>query len=287
MMLLTAYYAHKRKFPRDQPFAWSRFGTAFREAAWALFMPVLVLGGFGMGVCTATEIAGIAAAYSLIVGMFVYRTLTWPQIPKMLLQTAKETAVILLIVAAASPFSWFLGVEQAPQLVLNLITQATDKPWVVLLLLNVVLLILGCFMETIAIMIILVPILIPVLGQYHVDLTHFGIVLLINLTIGQLTPPVGVLLFVSSSITKVPFRVIAREYRRAGNRFDGAHVRPRGVAVAAGGDIQIAKGNTLLQAILQKPKTISFLAVPIPEPGEGQALIEVKRIGICGSDIHV
>jgi TRAP-type C4-dicarboxylate transport system permease large subunit len=96
-------------------------------------------------------------------------------------------------------------------LVLNLITQATDKPWIVLLLLNVVLLILGCFMETIAIMIILVPILIPVLGQYHVDLTHFGIVLLINLTIGQLTPPVGVLLFVSSSITKVPFGVIARE----------------------------------------------------------------------------
>ena len=211
MMLLTAYYAHKRQFPRDQPFAWSRFGTAFREAAWALFMPVLVLGGFGMGVFTATEIAGIAAAYSLIVGMFVYRTLTWPQIPKILLQTAKETAVILLIVAAASPFSWFLGVEQAPQLVLNLITQATDKPWVVLLLLNVVLLILGCFMETIAIMIILVPILIPVLDQYHIDLTHFGIVLLINLTIGQLTPPVGVLLFVSSSITKVPFGVIVRE----------------------------------------------------------------------------
>ncbi|MCX5820040.1 MAG: TRAP transporter large permease [Deltaproteobacteria bacterium] len=211
MMLLTAYYACKRQFPKDQPFAWSRFKTAFREAAWALFMPVLVLGGFGMGVCTATEIAGIAVAYSLIVGMFVYRTLTWPQIPKLLLQTAKETAVILLIVAAASPFSWFLGVEQAPQLVLKVITQATDKAWLVLLLLNVVMLILGCFMETIAIMIILVPILIPVLGLYHIDLTHFGIVLLINLTIGQLTPPVGVLLFVSSSITKVPFGMIARE----------------------------------------------------------------------------
>jgi tripartite ATP-independent transporter DctM subunit len=211
MMLLTSYYAHQRNFPRDQAFAWSRFKTSFRQAFWALFMPVLVLGGFGMGVCTATEIAGIAAAYSLIIGMFVYRTLSWSQIPKILLQTAKETAVILLIVAAASPFSWFLGVEQAPQLVLHLITHATDKPWVVLLLLNVLLLVLGCFMETIAIMIILVPILIPVLSQYHIDLTHFGIVLLINLTIGQLTPPVGVLLFVSSSITKVPFGAIVRE----------------------------------------------------------------------------
>lgn len=211
MMLLTVYYAHKRHFPKDQPFAWSRFKTAFREAVWALFMPVLVLGGFGLGVFTATEIAGIAAAYSLIVGMFVYRTLSWPQIPKMLLQTAKETAVILLIVAAASPFSWFLGVEQAPQLVLEAIKHTTDQPWIVLLLLNILMLILGCFMETIAIMIILVPILIPVLALYHIDLTHFGIVLLINLTIGQLTPPVGVLLFVSSSITKVPFGSIARE----------------------------------------------------------------------------
>lgn len=210
MMLLTAYYAHLRNFPRDQAFSWGRFTTGARRAGWALFMPVLVLGGFAMGVCTATEIAGIAAAYSLIVGMFIYQTLTWSQIPKILLQTAKETGVILLIVAAASPFSWFLGVEQAPQLFLKLITQATDQPWVVLLLLNVLMLILGCFMETIAIMIILVPILIPVLTLYHIDLTHFGIVLLINLTIGQLTPPVGVLLFVSSSITKVPFGMIVR-----------------------------------------------------------------------------
>ena len=124
---------------------------------------------------------------------------------------AKETAVILLIVAAAAPFSWFLGIEQAPQLIPQVITQATDKAWVVLLMLNIVLLILGCFMETIAIMIILVPILIPVLNLYHIDLIHFGIVLLVNLTIGQLTPPVGVLLFVASSITKVRFGVIVRE----------------------------------------------------------------------------
>jgi tripartite ATP-independent transporter DctM subunit len=116
-----------------------------------------------------------------------------------------------LIVAAAAPFSWYLGIEQAPQLISNLLTQATDKPWVVLILLNIVLLILGCFMETIAIMIILVPILIPVLNHYQIDLTHFGIVLLVNLVIGQLTPPVGVLLFVASSVTKVRFGVVVRE----------------------------------------------------------------------------
>ena len=116
-----------------------------------------------------------------------------------------------MIVAAASPFSWFLGIEQAPQMISNLLTQTTDKPWVVLLMLNVVLLMIGCFMETIAIMIILVPILIPVLNLYHIDLTHFGIILLINLTVGQLTPPVGVLLFVSSAVAKVRFADVAYE----------------------------------------------------------------------------
>ncbi len=211
MVVLTAYVAHKRQFPKEASFAWSRLKSAFREAVWALFMPVLILGGFRMGVFTATEIAGVAAFYSLLVGLFVYKTLKWSQVPAILLQSAKETAVILLIVAAAAPFSWFLGVEQAPQMLSAALTAATDKPWVVLILLNIVLLVLGCFMETIAIMIILVPILIPVLNLFHIDLVHFGIILLVNLTIGQLTPPVGVLLFVASSVAKVRFGEIVRE----------------------------------------------------------------------------
>jgi tripartite ATP-independent transporter DctM subunit len=211
MVLLTAWIARKRQFPKDQPFAWNRLWTEFRGAVWALLMPVLILVGFRMGVFTATEIAGVAAAYSLIVGVFIYRTLRWSHLPKILLSTAKETAVILLIVAAASPFSWILGIEQAPQLISQALTGATDNPWVILMLLNVVLLVLGCFMETLAIMIILVPILIPVLNQFHIDLTHFGIILLVNLTIGQLTPPVGVLLFVASSVAKVRLGLLVRE----------------------------------------------------------------------------
>jgi tripartite ATP-independent transporter DctM subunit len=211
MVLLTAYIARRRRFPKDQAFAWGRLWTEFRGALWALLMPVLILVGFRMGVFTATEIAGVAAAYALIVGLFIYRTLRWSHLPKVLLSTAKETAVILLIVAAAAPFSWILGIEQAPQLISEALKGATDSPWVILMLLNVVLLILGCFMETIAIMIILVPILIPVLNQYQIDLTHFGIILLVNLTIGQLTPPVGVLLFVASSVSKVRLGLLVRE----------------------------------------------------------------------------
>ena len=211
MVATTAYIAHKRQFPKDVSFAWKRLRAAFREAIWALMMPVLILGGFRMGVFTATEIAAIAAFYSLLVGLFVYKTLKWSHIPPILLQTAKETAVLLLIVAAAAPFSWFLGIEQAPQMLSGILTEATDKPWVVLLMLNLALLVLGCFMETIAIMIILVPILIPVLNLFQIDLTHFGIVLLVNLTIGQLTPPVGVLLFVASSVTKARLGLVIKE----------------------------------------------------------------------------
>ena len=146
-----------------------------------------------------------------IAGLFFYRTLHWRQLPRILLTTAKETAVILLIVAAAAPFSWILGIEQAPQLITESIKSATTSPWMVLLLLNVVLLVLGCFMETLAIMIILVPILLPVLATFNIDLTHFGIVLLVNLVIGQITPPVGVLLFVAGSISKTPLGSVVKE----------------------------------------------------------------------------
>ncbi|HEX9278626.1 MAG TPA: TRAP transporter large permease [Casimicrobiaceae bacterium] len=211
MMALTAIIATRRSFPKEEAFSGTRFWSAFKSASWALLMPVLILTGFRLGVFTATEIAGVAAAYALVVGKFVYRTLTWSMLPRILLSTAKETAVILVIVGAAAPFSWILGIEQAPQLIAETVKQLTSNPWVLLLLLNVVLLILGMFMETIAIMIILVPILIPVLTAFGVDLTHFGIVLLVNLVIGQLTPPVGVLLFVSSSVSRTPLGSILNE----------------------------------------------------------------------------
>jgi tripartite ATP-independent transporter DctM subunit len=211
MILVTAVIAARRQYPKDAAFSLARLGKEFRHAFWALMMPVLILFGFRMGVFTATEIAGVAAAYALIVGVFIYGSLKWSQVPEILLTTAKETAVILFIVAAAAPFSWILGIEQAPQLIAEAIKSATSSPWAVLLLLNVVLLVLGCFMETIAIMIIMVPILLPVLQSFGIDLTHFGIVLLVNLVIGQLTPPVGVLLFVSGAVSKTRLAPLIRE----------------------------------------------------------------------------
>ena len=211
MMALTAFIAWKRGYPKDGEFSLARVWREFKAAIWALLMPVLILFGFRMGIFTATEIAGVIALYALLVGVLVYRTLKWSMVTKVLFATARDTAVILLIIGAAAPFSWILGVEQAPQMMSRALQQATSDPLMVLLLLNVGLLILGCFMETLALMIILVPILAPVLEGYGINMVHFGIVLLVNLTIGQLTPPVGVLLFVASSVTGTQLSSVVKE----------------------------------------------------------------------------
>jgi C4-dicarboxylate transporter DctM subunit len=213
MMIVVAIIAAKRNFPKDGGMSSARLWITFKEAFWALMMPVLILGGFRAGVFTATEIAGVAAAYSFVVGAFFYRTLSFKALPRILRTTAMETAVVLIIVAAAAPFSWILAVEQAPQMLVQAIKGLTSNPWVLLLILNVALLLLGMVMESIAIMIILVPILLPVLTAFGIDLTHFGIVLLINLVIGQLTPPVGVLLFVAGSVSRTKLSDIIREMK--------------------------------------------------------------------------
>jgi C4-dicarboxylate transporter DctM subunit len=213
LMIVVAFVAARRNFPKDGGMSSARLWTTFKQAFWALMMPVLILGGFRAGVFTATEIAGVAAAYSFIVGAFFYRTLSFKALPRILRTTAMETAVVLVIVAAAAPFSWILAVEQAPQMLVQAIKGVTSNPWVLLLLLNVSLLLLGMVMESIAIMIILVPILLPVLTAFGIDLTHFGIVLLINLVIGQMTPPVGVLLFVASSVSRTKLSDIIREMK--------------------------------------------------------------------------
>jgi C4-dicarboxylate transporter, DctM subunit len=211
MALVIFVLARVRNYPTSGSFSFKLLWTASRDALWALLMPVIIIVGFRLGVVTATEIAGVAAFYAAFVGVFVYRTLRWSRLPTILRTTARETAVILIIAGAAAPFSWILGIEQAPQLVVASISSITSEPWAVLLILNVALLIAGMFMETIAIMIILVPILVPLLTSLHIDLVHFGIILLVNLVIGQLTPPVGVLLFVVMTIAKVSLGALVRE----------------------------------------------------------------------------
>lgn len=211
MMVVIAWIARRRNLPKDGAFSGARLRQTFREALWALVMPVLILVGFRMGIFTATEIAAVACCYSLVIGLFVYRTIRWQNLGGILLTSTRETSTILVIAAGAAPFGWILSVEGAPQQVALLLATISQEPWVILLVLNLALLAIGMFMETLALMIILVPILIPVLTQLDIDLVHFGIVLLVNLVIGQITPPVGVLIFVSSAVSKTPLRHITGE----------------------------------------------------------------------------
>lgn len=203
--------ARIRNYPTSGEFSLSHLWVAFKGAIWALLMPVIILVGFRLGAVTATEIAGVAALYSAFVGIFVYRSLKLSRIPHILMTTARETGVILIIAGAAAPFSWILGIEQAPQTVVETIKSISTEPWVVLLILNIALLLAGMVMETIAIMIILVPILIPLLQALDINLVQFGIVLLVNLVIGQVTPPVGVLVFVSMTIANVRMSAVTKE----------------------------------------------------------------------------
>jgi len=200
---LCVVMARIKGFKAGDVFRGSVLWATFKRAVWALLLPILIVGGFRAGIFTATEVAAVAAVYALIVGLVIYRTLGGRDILEALISTGKDTASILILVAAASPFAWILALYQAPQLMLGLITGISDNPLVVLLLLNVLLLVVGMFMETLAIIIILVPILLPLLKTFGIDLTHFGIIMVFNLLIGQLTPPLGVLMFVSCSIARL------------------------------------------------------------------------------------
>ncbi len=208
---LTAILTRVYGYPRGDDFSGARLWTTFKRAAWALLLPVLVVGGFRAGIFTATEVASIAAVYALVVGAVVYRTLTPADLYAALVSTGKDTASILILVAAASPFAWILALHQAPQAMLGFVTAISDDPIVVMLLLNLMLLVIGMFMETLTIIIILVPVLLPLLNLMGVDLVHFGIILVFNLLIGQLTPPIGVLMFVTCSIARLRMATFVKE----------------------------------------------------------------------------
>jgi tripartite ATP-independent transporter DctM subunit len=162
------------------------------------------------GVFTPTEAAFAAAAYALVLGLFVYRELSWRDLPKVFLDTVETNAVVLMLVMTASLFGWVLARAQVPQELGAWILGATQNPLVILLLINVFLLIVGCFMEALAALIILIPVFMPVIKAVGIDPVHFGLVVVLNLMIGTLTPPVGIVLFVVSRVAKLPFEEVTR-----------------------------------------------------------------------------
>lgn len=205
LMVMVSIYSRLRGYPRDDRFNLRIFFRAFLNAILPLFTPVIIVGGIISGMFTPTEAAIAAVAYSLVLGLFVYRTLDWRRIVRVTQDTIETTASIMMIVAASAVFAWILTANRVAQIFADNLLGFTDNRVAVLLIITVIVLIIGCFMETIAAITILVPVLLPVAISIGVDPVHFGIILILNLMLGLLTPPVGMVLYVLAKVSGVPF----------------------------------------------------------------------------------
>ncbi|MGR4069201.1 TRAP transporter large permease [Halomonas sp. LR3S48] len=210
-MMVTVYIlAVRRGYPKGERATFLELLREGRTAFWALLMTAIILYGIIGGFFTPTEASIVASLYALVVGMYVYKGLTWRKLPAILTDTVFTSAALLLMVGLANLFGWILTSEQIPQMIAGLILTISDNPIVVILILNLILLFVGAFMETIAALIILFPALLGVATGVGMDPVHFAVMAVLNLMIGLTTPPVGVCLFVVAGIGKLPMLTVAR-----------------------------------------------------------------------------
>ncbi|MCR4441849.1 MAG: TRAP transporter large permease [Peptococcaceae bacterium] len=184
--------------------------AAFKDALWGLMTPVIILGGIYGGVFTPTEAAAVAVVYGLFVGVFIYREIRWKEFVRVLVDSAVSSAVVMLIVSTASLFAWVITTEGITETAGQLILSITQNKYMILLLINILLLIAGCFIDAISAMYILVPILLPLINFIGYDPLVFGVVFTANMAIGQVTPPVGVNLYVACGIAGIPIKTLTR-----------------------------------------------------------------------------
>ncbi|MFI8580077.1 C4-dicarboxylate TRAP transporter large permease protein DctM [Ectopseudomonas khazarica] len=212
LVLMIAIYVVARikklpALPRASMREWLR---SAREAFWGLLLMVIILGGIYTGMFTPTEAAAVAAVYAGFVALFVYKDLTLRECPKVLLESGKLTIMLMFIIANAMLFAHVLTTEQIPQQITAWVVELGLQPWQFLLVVNIVLLIAGAFMEPSAIILILAPILFPIAVQLGIDPIHLGIIMVVNMEIGLITPPVGLNLFVTSAVTGMPLTAVIR-----------------------------------------------------------------------------
>ena len=202
LMAVTYVMAVRYDLPRADAFDLCHVWRSFKEAIWALLMPVIILGGIFSGVVTATEGAGLAVLAALVIGIFIYRDLDVRRLRKVMLEGVSQTGVVMLLVATSAALGLFLTQAQVPQQLAQQITELTTNPLIVLALLNLLLLVLGMFLHGAAAIILVVPVVMPLVNAVGIDPVHFGIMVTLNLAIGQQTPPVASVLITSCSIAK-------------------------------------------------------------------------------------
>lgn len=210
MMLLVAWLSHRRGYPRHAAPSARVVVRRTRRAALSLLTPAILFGGMLSGVFTPTEAAFVAAAYALVLGLWIHRELAWRDLPALFLETVETNAVVLMLVMTSSLFGWILARAQVPQQLGQWLLSLSSEPVVVLLVINGFLLLVGCFMEALAALVILVPVFLPVIKALGVDPVHFGVVMVLNLMIGTLTPPIGIVLFVVARVAQLPFERVTR-----------------------------------------------------------------------------
>ena len=209
LMVYVYFISKKRGYPTSERATLNQVWQATKSAFLALMTPIIIIWGIVGGVFTPTEAAAATVVYGLVVSLFVYKDMHWRDLPSVFRKSAKTTAVVGFIISTANLVSYVLTRERVPQMMSETLLSLSDERWVILLLINILLLVLGCFMEGLAVMLLTVPVLLPLVMQLGVDPVHFGVIVVMNLMIGLIHPPFGMALFVVAKVGDIPYKDLA------------------------------------------------------------------------------
>ena len=210
LIAIGLYVAYKNNYPNGAPFSFSNIASTFRGAIWGLATPLIILGGIFSGYFTPSEAAVISVDYALLVSIFVYRDMGWRQIIDIFMRSAITMSIIMLIIATSTAMGWIMANWQIPKIIAENILAVSNNKYVLFLLINIVVFIAGFFMETASALILLTPVFLPLIQQLGIDLIHFGVVMVLGLSIGMVTPPVAINLYVASTISGLSIEKISK-----------------------------------------------------------------------------
>jgi tripartite ATP-independent transporter DctM subunit len=210
LSVMVYFTARKKNYPILKRSSIKEIFYSFKESVLALLMPLIIIGGIWMGFFTPTEAAFVSILYAIIITKFVYKEFEFKRLPGLLLETVKMVAPAICIVAGANIFGWVMNYEKIDQILLELIFSITTNKYVILLIINIILLILGMFLEVVSVIMLVLPVMQPIVAYLGIHPIHFGVIMVLNLMIGLLTPPVGFVLYILSSAADVSFNFVVK-----------------------------------------------------------------------------
>ena len=211
LIAISIVQAYKRQYPKGEKFSFKRVGKCLAKSIWGILMPVIILVGIFSGYFTPSEAAAVAVAYGAIISIFVYKDINFKELCEIIIGSAKTSSIIMTIIACSGIFGYVLANWQIPQQVAQVVLSISSNKYIILSLMAIIILIAGVFMETSSAVILLTPVFLPIVTMLGVNLVHFGIAFVVGISIGMITPPVAINLFVASSITGLPLETIAKK----------------------------------------------------------------------------